>query len=240
MSQETLEYHWGKHHRTYVDNLNRQIDGTDLEEKSLENVVVISYNKGDFLPAFNNAAQAWNHDFFWESMKPGGGGKPSGDLLKLIKRDFGSFENFLDEFKTAASTQFGSGWAWLAYKESKIDVGNAVNPLPSDEDKKLVVVKTPNAVNPLVWNYYHPLLTIDVWEHAYYIDFQNQRPDYISVFMDKLVSWDSVSSRLEQAKARIVEREKEAERNKREQKPRSSESIPEVYPDSDADLGADE
>ncbi|KAK7355318.1 hypothetical protein VNO80_14572 [Phaseolus coccineus] len=241
MSQETLEYHWGKHHRTYVDNLNRQIDGTDLEEKSLENVVVSSYNKGDFLPAFNNAAQAWNHDFFWESMKPGGGGKPSGDLLKLIERDFGSFEKFLDEFKTAASTHFGSGWTWLAYKESKLDVGNAVNPLPSDEDKKLVVVKTPNAVNPLVWNYYHPLLTIDVWEHAYYIDFQNQRPDYISVFMDKLVSWDAVSSRLEQAKARIVEREKEAQRNEREeQKPRSSEATPEIYSDSDADLGADE
>ncbi|KAK8468153.1 hypothetical protein PHAVU_007G240600 [Phaseolus vulgaris] len=233
MSQETLEYHWGKHHRTYVDNLNRQIDGTDLEEKSLENVVVSSYNKGDFLPAFNNAAQAWNHDFFWESMKPGGGGKPSGDLLKLIERDFGSFEKFLDEFKTAASTHFGSGWTWLAYKESKLDVGNAVNPLPSDEDKKLVVVKTPNAVNPLVWNYYHPLLTIDVWE--------NQRPDYISVFMDKLVSWDAVSSRLEQAKARIVEREKEAERNEsEEQKPRSSEATPEIYSDSDAELGADD
>ncbi|TKY44458.1 Superoxide dismutase of Fe 2 [Spatholobus suberectus] len=239
MSEETLEYHWGKHHRTYVDNLNRQIDGTDLDEKSLEDIIVISYNKGDILPAFNNAAQAWNHDFFWESMKHGGGGRPSGDLLKLIERDFGSCEKFLDEFKTAASTQFGSGWAWVAYKESRLDVGNAVNPLRSDEDNKLVVVKTPNAVNPLVWNYYHPLLTIDVWEHAYYIDFQNRRPDYISVFMDKLVSWDAVSSRLEQAKALIVERERENERKRREEKLTSSEATAEIYSDNNADLGAE-
>ncbi|KAK7393105.1 hypothetical protein VNO78_21559 [Psophocarpus tetragonolobus] len=231
MSQETLEYHWGKHHRTYVDNLNRQIDGTDLDGNSLEDTVVISYNKGDILPAFNNAAQAWNHDFFWESMKPGGGGKPSGDLLKLIERDFGSFEKFLDEFKTAASTQFGSGWAWLAYKESRLDVGNAVNPLRSDEDNKLVVVKTPNAVNPLVWNYYHPLLTIDIWEHAYFIDFQNGCRNYISVFMDKLVSWEAVSLRLEQAKARIMEREEEAERKRREEeeKPTISKATPELW-----------
>ncbi|RZB86807.1 Superoxide dismutase [Fe] 2, chloroplastic isoform B [Glycine soja] len=164
MSEETIEYHWGKHHRTYVDNLNRQIDGTDLDGNSLEDTMVILYNKGDILPAFNNAAQAWNHDFFWESMKPGGGGRPSGELLKLIERDFGSLKKFLDEFKTAASAQFGSGWAWLAYKESRLDVGNVLNPLQSGEDKKLVVVKTPNAVNPLVWNYYYPLLTIDVWE----------------------------------------------------------------------------
>ncbi|XP_020229178.1 superoxide dismutase [Fe], chloroplastic isoform X2 [Cajanus cajan] len=223
MSQETLEYHWGKHHRTYVDNLNRQIDGTDLDEKSLEDIVVISYNKGDILPAFNNAAQAWNHDFFWESMKPGGGGKPSGDLLKLIERDFGSFESFLDKFKTAASTQFGSGWAWLAYKESRLDVGNAVNPLQSDADKKLVVVKTPNAVNPLVWNYYH-----------------NKRPDYISVFLDKLVSWEAVSSRFEQAKALILEREeKDKKIREEEEKLKSGEATAEIYSDSDADLDAE-
>ncbi|XP_027365413.1 superoxide dismutase [Fe], chloroplastic isoform X4 [Abrus precatorius] len=237
MSQETLEYHWGKHHRTYVNNLNNQIDGTDLDGKSLEEIVVISYNKGDMLPAFNNAAQAWNHDFFWESMKPGGGGKPSGDLLKLIERDFGSFESFLDEFKTAASTQFGSGWTWLAYKESRLDVGNAVNPLRSDEDNKLVVVKTPNAVNPLVWNYYHPLLTIDVWEHAYFLDFEYRRPDYIAVFMDKLVSWEAVSSRFEQAKALIAERERENERKRREEeKPTTNGAAAEIYSESDSDL----
>ncbi|MQI32250.1 hypothetical protein EI016_24030, partial [Escherichia coli] len=175
-----------------------------LDGKSLEEIIVTSYNKGDILPAFNNAAQVWNHDFFWECMKPGGGGKPSGDLLQLIERDFVSFEKFSDEFKTAAATQFGSGWAWLAYKASKLDVGNAVSPIPLEEDNKLVVLKSPNAVNPLVWGGYYPLLTIDVWEHAYYLDFQKRRPDYISVFMDKLVSWDGASSRLEEAKALIA------------------------------------
>ncbi|XP_045808422.1 superoxide dismutase [Fe], chloroplastic-like [Trifolium pratense] len=215
MSQETFEYHWGKHHRAYVDNLNKQIEGTDLDGKSLEETIIMAYNNGDILPAFNNAAQVWNHDFFWESMKPGGGGKPSGELLKLIERDFGSFEKFVDQFKLVASTQFGSGWAWLAYKESRLDVGNAVNPLATEEDKKLVVLKSPNAVNPLVWNHHHPLLTIDVWEHAYYLDYQNRRLDYISVFIDKLVSWDAVSSRLEKAKAVIAEREREDDRKRR-------------------------
>ncbi|GER50855.1 superoxide dismutase [Striga asiatica] len=153
MSRETFEYHWGKHHRAYVDNLNAQIVGTELDMKSLEEIVLLTYNKGDFLPPFNNAAQVWNHEFFWESMKPGGGGKPSGELLKLINRDFGSFEAFVNEFKAVAATQFGSGWAWLVYKANRLDVGNAVNPLPSDEDKKLVVVKSPNAVNPIIWDY---------------------------------------------------------------------------------------
>ncbi|XP_057971728.1 superoxide dismutase [Fe], chloroplastic isoform X2 [Malania oleifera] len=217
MSQETLEYHWGKHHRGYVDNLNKQIVGTELDEKPLEDIVIASYNKGNLLPAFNNAAQVWNHDFFWESMKPSGGGKPSGDLLKLIERDFGSFESFVKEFKSAASTQFGSGWAWLVYKANRLDVENATNPHPSEEDKKLVIVKSPNAVNPLLWDY-SPILTIDVWEHAYYLDFQNRRADYISVFMEKLVSWEAVSSRLEIAKARAARREREEEeRRKREE-----------------------
>ncbi|PIN12428.1 Manganese superoxide dismutase [Handroanthus impetiginosus] len=200
MSRETFEYHWGKHHRAYVDNLNKQTVGTELDTKSLEEIILVTYNKGDLLPSFNNAAQAWNHEFFWESMKPGGGGKPTGELLELINRDFGSFEAFVNEFKTAAATQFGSGWAWLVYKANRPDVGNAVNPRPSEEDKNLVVVKSQNAINPLVWDY-SPLLTIDVWEHAYYLDFQNRRPDYISTFMEKLVSWDAVSSRLEAAKA---------------------------------------
>lgn len=216
MSRTTFEYHWGKHHRAYVDNLNKQIVGTELDELTLEDIILITYNKGNLLPPFNNAAQAWNHQFFWESMKPGGGGEPSGELLKLINRDFGSFEVFVEEFKAAAATQFGSGWAWLAYKANRLDVGNASNPHPSDEDKKLVVVKTPNAVNPLVWDY-SPLLTIDVWEHAYYLDFRNRRPDYISIFMEKLVSWEAVSSRLEAAQAQAAEREKEEERKKREE-----------------------
>ncbi|PON92464.1 Manganese/iron superoxide dismutase [Trema orientale] len=189
MSKNTLEFHWGKHHRAYVDNLNKQIVGTELDGLPLEEIIVRTYNKGDLLPPFNNAAQIWNHDFFWESMKPGGGGKPSGELLQLIERDFGSFDSFIGEFKTAAATQFGSGWAWLAFKDSK-----------------LIIVKTPNAVNPLVLDSYvsFPLLTIDVWEHAYYLDFQNRRPDYISLFVEKLVSWDSVNARLEAAKAQAA------------------------------------
>ncbi|KAA3458186.1 superoxide dismutase [Fe], chloroplastic [Gossypium australe] len=237
MSRETLEYHWGKHHRTYVENLNKQVVGTDLEGLSLEDIIIVTYNKGDILPAFNNAAQAWNHDFFWESMKPGGGGKPSGDLLDLIERDFGSFERFIEEFKSAAATQFGSGWAWLAYKANRLDVENAVNPWPSEKDKKLVIVKSPNAVNPLVWDYF-PLLTIDVWEHAYYLDFQNQRRDYISVFMEKLVSWETVNTRLEKAKARAAEREMEEERRRKEEeegKPTNDDDDLEMYVDNDND-----
>nr|GMD53035.1 superoxide dismutase [Fe], chloroplastic [Ipomoea batatas] len=240
MSRQTFEYHWGKHHRAYVDNLNKQIGGTELDGASLEDIVLVTYNNGDMLPAFNNAAQAWNHAFFWESMKPGGGGEPSGELLELINRDFGSFETFVKEFKAAAATQFGSGWAWLAYKANKLNVGNAVNPVPSDEDKKLVIVKTPNAVNPLVWDY-SPLLTIDVWEHAYYLDYQNRRPDYISIFMENLVSWEAVSARLEAAKARAVEREQEEERRLKEEEEGELRSTDpsEVFIESDTDSEAE-
>ncbi|CAI9091941.1 OLC1v1027066C3 [Oldenlandia corymbosa var. corymbosa] len=233
MSRETLEYHWGKHHRAYVDNLNKQIAGTELDEMTLEDVILSTYNKGNLLPPFNNAAQAWNHEFFWESMKPGGGGQPSGELLRLIERDFGSFEEFVKEFKAAAATQFGSGWAWLTYKGNTLDVGNAENPCPSEKDKKLVVVKSPNSVNPLVWNHY-PLLTVDVWEHAYYLDFQNRRPDYISTFMEKLVSWEAVSSRLEAAKAKVAEKEKEEEQRQKDEEERLLPNV-EMVLESDAD-----
>ncbi|WMV33814.1 hypothetical protein MTR67_027199 [Solanum verrucosum] len=164
MSSRTLEIHWGKHHRAYVDNLNKQIDGTELHGKTLKDILLTTYNNGSPLPAFNNAAQAWNHQFFWESMNPNGGGEPSGELLELINRDFGSYDTFVKEFKAAAATQFGSGWAWLAYKP---------------EDKKLALVKTPNAENPLVLGY-TPLLTIDVWEHAYYLDFQSFPETYLN------------------------------------------------------------
>ncbi|KAJ9163988.1 hypothetical protein P3X46_023607 [Hevea brasiliensis] len=238
MSKDTLEYHWGKHHRAYVDNLNKQIVGTELDSMPLEDVVIVTYNKGDMLPAFNNAAQAWNHEFFWGCMKPGGGGKPSGELLQLIERDFGSFEKFVEEFKSAAATQFGSGWAWLVYKANRLDVENAVNPRPLEEDKKLVVVKSSNAVNPLVWDY-SPLLTIDVWEHAYYLDFQNRRPDYISTFMEKLVSWEAASARLEVAKAQAAEREKEQRKRDEAEDIQGSEAV-EMYVDGETeDSGAD-
>ncbi|CAA7411102.1 unnamed protein product [Spirodela intermedia] len=204
MSQKTLEFHWGKHHRGYVDNLNKQIAGTDLDGLTLEEIIVKSYNKGSPLPTFNNAAQAWrpiwNHDFFWSSMKPGGGGRPSGLVLELIEREFGSVEALLNEFKQAALTQFGSGWAWLGYVE-----GIAVNPSASPEHNKLVVVQTPDAVNPLVLDFY-PLLVVDVWEHAYYLDYQNRRPDFVSTFIEKLISWDAVSERLEEAIAQAAHR----------------------------------
>nr|AFJ66231.1 hypothetical protein 34G24.21 [Capsella rubella] len=216
MSRETLDYHWGKHHRTYVENLNKQIVGTDLDTLSLEEVVLLSYNRGNMLPAFNNAAQAWNHEFFWESIQPGGGGKPTGDLLRLIERDFGSFEEFLERFKSAAASNFGSGWTWLAYKANRLEVANAVNPLPTEEDKKLVIVKTPNAVNPLVW------------------DYSNRRPEYINTFMEKLVSWETVSTRLEAARVRATQREQEGTDTEDEENPDDEE--PEVYLDSDIDV----
>ncbi|XP_010442589.1 PREDICTED: superoxide dismutase [Fe] 2, chloroplastic-like isoform X2 [Camelina sativa] len=233
MSRETLDYHWGKHHRTYVENLNKQIVGTDLDTLSLEEVVLLSYNRGNMLPAFNNAAQAWNHEFFWESIQPGGGGKPTGELLRLIERDFGSFEEFLERFKSAAASNFGSGWTWLAYKANRLEVANAVNPLPTEEDKKFVIVKTPNAVNPLVWDY-SPLLTIDTWEHAYYLDFENRRAEYINTFMEKLVSWETVNTRLEAAMVRATQREQEGTDTEEEANPDDEE--PEVYLDSDIDV----
>jgi len=178
MSKSTLEFHWGKHHRAYVDNLNKQIANTDLASKTLEEIVVASWSGGNPTPAFNNAAQIWNHTFFWESMKPNGGGEPTGDLAAAIARDFSSFEEFKTQFKAYGATQFGSGWAWLV----------------TDKSGKLSLEKTPNAVTPVVEGK-TPILTMDVWEHAYYIDFQNRRPDYMTTFLDKLVDWDAVAAR---------------------------------------------
>ncbi|GBG73690.1 hypothetical protein CBR_g17032 [Chara braunii] len=206
MSKNTLEFHWGKHHRAYVDNLNKQIAGTEEERYSLEEVVLKSYNNGTPTPLFNNAGQIWNHTFFWESMKPAGGGAPKGKLLQLINRDFGSFDEFKTQFKAAGATQFGSGWAWLVIKPS-LEEWIAQRQTGSDEPvkdkdgniaKSLAVVKTPNAVTPVVWGDV-PLLTMDVWEHAYYLDYQNRRPAYMDVFLDQLVNWDAVEARLEAA-----------------------------------------
>ena len=168
ISAETLEFHHGKHHQAYVTNLNKLVDGKPEANKSLEDLILSSEG-----PVFNNAAQIWNHTFYWSSMKPNGGGQPSGDLAEAIKRDFGSFEKFSEDFSNAAATQFGSGWAWLV-------IG---------KDKKLAVTKTPNADLPLKYGQ-KPLLTIDVWEHAYYIDFRNARPKYIEVFLKSLANWD--------------------------------------------------
>ena len=167
ISAETLEFHYGKHHKAYVDNLNKLTEGKPEATKSLEDVIKSSEGG-----VFNNAAQVWNHTFYWSSMKPNGGGQPTGDLAQAITRDFGSYEKFAEEFSTAGTTQFGSGWAWLV-----LDKG------------KLAVTKTPNADLPMKHGQ-KALLTMDVWEHAYYIDFRNARPKYIETFVKSLVNWD--------------------------------------------------
>jgi superoxide dismutase, Fe-Mn family len=175
MKAETFEYHYGKHHKAYVDNLNKLVDGTELANKSLEEVIQIAFGDSAKAGIFNNAAQVWNHSFFWNCLKPAGGGAPTGALAAKIDQDFGSFEKFKEEFSTAAATQFGSGWAWLV-----------------DDGGTLKVIKTPNAENPLAHGK-KALLTIDVWEHAYYIDFKNARPGFIKNFLDNLVNWDFVA-----------------------------------------------
>jgi Fe-Mn family superoxide dismutase len=178
MSAETFSYHHGKHHAAYVANLNKLIEGTDLANKSLEEIIKATFGDPDKVGIFNNAAQVWNHTFFWESMKPGGGGAPTGPIADKINADFGSYDKFVEAFKTAAATQFGSGWAWLV-----LDNGT------------LKVTKTPNAENPLVHGQ-TPLLTLDVWEHAYYLDYQNRRPDFINAYLEHLVNWDAANARL--------------------------------------------
>ena len=167
ITAETLEFHHGKHHNAYVTNLNKLLEGKPEASKSLEEIIMSSDGG-----VFNNAAQIWNHTFYWHSMKPNGGGQPTGDLLAAINRDFGSFDKLKEEFTAAATTQFGSGWAWLV-----LDNG------------KLAVTKTGNADLPMKHGQ-KALLTIDVWEHAYYIDFRNLRPKYIETFLNHLVNWD--------------------------------------------------
>jgi Fe-Mn family superoxide dismutase len=178
ISARTLELHHGKHHATYIANLNKLTQDTDLASKSLEAVIKAVAGNARKANLFNNAAQAWNHTFYWHSMKPGGGGKPSGALAKKIDTDLGGFDKFVAAFKAAAATQFGSGWAWLVF-----------------EGGKLKVIKTPNADTPIVQGQ-TPLITIDVWEHAYYLDYQNRRPDYIATFIEKLVNWDFAAKNL--------------------------------------------
>ena len=179
ISKETLEYHYGKHHQAYVTNLNNLSKDTPYASMSLEDVIKDSAGKADKAGIFNNAAQVWNHTFYWKSMKPNGGGKPTGKLMAKIEADFGNYEAFREAFKQAATTQFGSGWAWLV----------------QDKDGKLKVTKTANADLPMVHSE-KAILTCDVWEHAYYIDFRNRRPDYVDVFLDHLVNWEFAESNL--------------------------------------------
>ena len=178
ISRSTLEFHHGKHHAAYVTNLNKLIEGGELEGKSLEDVILAVAGDASKAGVFNNASQVWNHSFYWQCMKPGGGGAPTGALAEKIAADFGSFEAFVEQFKTAGATQFGSGWAWLVL-----------------DGDTLKVTKTPNADLPLAHGQ-KALLTMDVWEHAYYLDYQNRRPDYISTYLGSLVNWDFVAANL--------------------------------------------
>jgi superoxide dismutase, Fe-Mn family len=173
ISRETLEYHYGRHHRTYVEKLNDQIEDGEFATASLEDIV-----RGSSGGVFNNAAQVWNHTFYWHCLSPHGGGAPSGDLARAIDDSFGSFEAFQKEFSDQAVTLFGSGWAWLVKQAGG----------------KLAIVQTANAATPLTGKD-TPLLTCDVWEHAYYIDYRNARPKYVEAFW-KLVNWNFVATNL--------------------------------------------
>jgi Fe-Mn family superoxide dismutase len=179
ISPNTIGFHYGKHHKTYVDNLNNLVKGTDLEGKSLEDVVMATAGKADKAPLFNNSAQIWNHDFYWKSMKAGGGGVPTGRIADRINESFGSFEEFKKQLSATTVSQFGSGWGWLV----------------ADSAGKLKVVKTGNAEVPMTQGL-KPLLTIDVWEHAYYLDHQNRRADYVNAVIDKLLNWEFAAANL--------------------------------------------
>jgi Fe-Mn family superoxide dismutase len=179
LSARTMGFHYGKHHQAYVDNLNKLVAGTPWAAgPSLEKVVLESAVKADKAAVFNNAAQAWNHDFFWRSMKPGGGGRPVGRLMDLMGKSFGGFDEFKNAFVTAAVAQFGSGWVWLV-----------------QEGDVLKIVKTSNADTPIAHGQ-TVLLTCDVWEHAYYLDYQNRRKDFVEAFVDHLANWEFAASQL--------------------------------------------
>ncbi|XP_050235112.1 superoxide dismutase [Fe] 3, chloroplastic [Mercurialis annua] len=186
MSRKTLEMHWGEHHRNYVEGLNKQLAKDDvLYGYTLDELVKVTYNNGNPSPEFNNAAQVWNHDFFWESMQPGGGNMAELGVLEQIEKDFGSFTNFKEKFIEDALTLFGSGWVWLVLKR---------------EERQLAIIKTSNANNPIVWDDI-PILCLDMWEHAYYLDYKNDRAKYVNAFMDHLVSWDAAMARMARAEA---------------------------------------
>ncbi len=181
MSAKTFSFHHAKHHQAYVTQLNNLIKDTPLAGQSLEAIIKATANDPEKAALFNNAAQVWNHTFFWHCMKPQGGGKPGGALAERIDLAFGGFASFVEQFKQAAVSQFGSGWAWLVCEKGV-----------------LKITKTPNAVNPLSQGQ-TALLTCDVWEHAYYVDYQNRRADFAQVFLDHLVNWDFVNANLAKA-----------------------------------------
>ena len=178
ISANTISFHYGKHHKAYVDNLNKLVVGTEFVSLPLEKIITATAGKTDKTAIFNNAAQAWNHTFYWSSLKPKGGGEPPATLKQKIEASFGTLDACKKELATAATTQFGSGWAWLVL-----------------DGDKLKVVKTGNADSPLTKGI-KPLLTIDVWEHAYYLDYQNRRADYVNAVLDKLINWSFAEENL--------------------------------------------
>lgn len=179
ISERTIEFHYGKHHKTYVEKTNSLIEGTDLAGQDLETIIKKTSNDASRSGIFNNAAQAWNHAFYWNCLKPGGGGAPSGAIAQKIVSAFKSYDKFTEQFKNAGVTQFGSGWAWLVLKDNNVEI-----------------MKTSNADTPIAHGL-KPLLTADVWEHAYYLDYQNRRPDYLTAFVQHLINWDFVNSLLD-------------------------------------------
>lgn len=185
ITAETIDFHYGKHHNTYVVKLNELIAGSEYEGKSLEDIIHDTAGDATKSGIFNNAAQIWNHTFYWYSLAPNGGGTPSGELASKIDAAFGSYDKFKEAFTQAAITQFGSGWAWLV----------------ADSSGELKIVKTGNAETPLTEKGITPLLTIDVWEHAYYIDYRNRRPDYIKTYLDSLVNWQFAEENYQNALA---------------------------------------
>ena len=178
VSAQTMSFHYGKHHQAYVDNLNKVIAGTPLAGQPLDKIIRETVGAADHAAVFNNAAQVWNHTFFWQSMKADGGGKSTGRLLKLIENSFQSFDEFKKAFVTEALAQFGSGWAWLV-----------------QEGEMLKIIKTSNADTPLARGQ-NALLTCDVWEHAYYLDYQNSRKDFVEAFLGHLANWEFAASQL--------------------------------------------
>ena len=178
ISAQTIGLHYGKHHKTYVDTLNELVAGTEFADQSLEDIIKATAGNADKAQIFNNAGQVWNHNFYWHCLAPKGGGKPTGALEDKLSTNFGGFDKFKKEFAEAAVAQFGSGWAWLV-----------------SDNGTLKVVKTSNAESPLIKGQ-TPLLTIDVWEHAYYLDYQNKRPDYVKAVIEKLLNWNFVAENL--------------------------------------------
>ena len=178
ISARTLEFHHDKHHAAYVNKANELLKGTDLENEDIETIIKKTYGDSSKTAIFNNVAQVWNHTFYWQCMKSGGGGSPTGRIAERINADLGGFDKFVEDFKAAGVGQFGSGWAWLV-----------------ESGGKLEIMKTPNGETPLHHNK-KPLLTADVWEHAYYLDYQNRRPDYLATFIEKLINWDFVEKNL--------------------------------------------